>query len=437
MLALALQEAETVHSHYTETKTPFDLFLKAYFRRNNKRYGKRDRLIISDILFAHIRHRSFINSWIMFLENLPGDDNHFVSFFIGYVIEHSLDESTIQTVLTKRIIDKHVIEQISNALTQIKNKQLPPTCSHLEKNEQLSLQFSMPLFLVNKWCTTYGESSAARMCESLNKRAPLTIRTNLTSISRDDLMAILENDGYFVKPCTESLAGIITESNKSLYNTNAFQKGYFEVQDEGSQLVGYLINPKAENRIWDTCAGGGGKTLHLSDLTNNKAAILSTDISSIRLAELSTRLKRYPQHNITTAPIEKDGSTSHILSNYDLVFIDAPCSGTGRLRRNPELKWTISAHSIAEHAKENVSLMLTYADYVKKGGVLYYVTCSLENEENNAVIENFLSQRSDFTAGIFLPHNDIHITSNQHYVTLNPADFGTDVFFIAVLKRLS
>jgi 16S rRNA (cytosine967-C5)-methyltransferase len=220
----------------------------------------------------------------------------------------------------------------------------------------------------------------------------------------------------------------------------AFQKGWFEIQDEGSQLAALMVGAKAGERVLDLCAGAGGKTLALSAAMANKGQVLATDSDRTRLAPIFDRLKRAGTRNAQVR--EAGASLDDLVGRMDAVLIDAPCTGTGVWRRRPDAKWRLSERALTDRLAEQAALLSSAARHVKPGGRLAYVTCSHLPEENQDQVGTFLSAHafrvrppSELAAGI-APALTEAVRILPEGVILSPARTGTDGFFIAVMERV-
>ena len=178
--------------------------------------------------------------------------------------------------------------------------------------------------------------------------------------------------------------------------TDIFKKGLFEVQDASSQLVAEFLDVKEGMRVVDTCAGAGGKTLHLASLMKNKGNIIALDIYKSKLKQLKIRAKRNGVHNIDIRPIESSKTIKKLKEKADRVLIDAPCSGIGVLKRNPDAKWKLQEKFIEDIKKTQAEILDKYSQIVKKGGKMVYATCSILPSENEEQINKFLKQHPKF-----------------------------------------
>jgi 16S rRNA (cytosine967-C5)-methyltransferase len=227
----------------------------------------------------------------------------------------------------------------------------------------------------------------------------------------------------------------------------AFLKGMVEVQDEGSQLAALFAGVNPGEQVLDLCAGAGGKTLALAAVMENKGQIYSTDYDKRRLAPIHDRLKRSGARNVQVrTPKSVGGELDDLNGRIDLVLIDAPCTGTGAWRRNPDAKWRMRPGALEQRQKEQARVMDRAVPLLKAGGRIAYVTCSVLDEENGAQVRAFIARHAEFT--IVPPTEVIGVLGERaaifakaarlsgEGVTMTPRKTGTDGFFVALLKRL-
>ncbi|GAA0729524.1 class I SAM-dependent methyltransferase [Aquimarina litoralis] len=277
------------------------------------------------------------------------------------------------------------------------------------------------------WMDALGEKELGSIWEkeiaALNEQAPVVLRTNTLKISRDKLRGILEDeniDTTFIKGYPFALQ--LTE-RANVFSTEAFKKGLFEVQDASSQLVANFLDVQPGQRIVDTCAGAGGKTLHLAALMENKGQVIAMDIYGNKLKELKRRARRASAHNIETRIIESSKDIKKLHNKADRVLIDAPCSGLGVLSRNPDAKWKLQPEFLQKIKQTQSEILESYAKMVKPGGKLVYATCSILPSENQEQVKTFLTKEigKEFT---FV--KDKKVLSSES---------GFDGFYMALLER--
>jgi len=370
----------------------YDIMLNEIFKA--KRLGKRDRIWVSDRFFFYLRHKLFFDEVSENAESLAKN--------IAMVFEGEPDE-----ILTEKI-------------------------ENLHKNGTYNRLFdeSFPEFLSNKIRSLYGSDTFSWF----NSKAKTVLRTNLRKISREVLSEMLKSEGFENSFTEISPAGIILEpTNKSLKNIEFFAKGFFEFQDESSQLASLLVN-KNTKTLLEPCAGGGGKSLAVSSFFKD-IKVTASDSRTYLFKEIKERAKRAGTRIETAA-------FSDISSDFDTVFIDSPCSGSGVIRRNPGDRWSINEKMLSDLNKLQSKLIRKFAVKVKKGGELIYITCSFLKCENEEIIQKFLNENKDFSlisAEARLSENIKNSTgfseiTNDLYFRTKPFS-ERDLMFGAVMKR--
>lgn len=274
----------------------------------------------------------------------------------------------------------------------------------------------------------------------MQQGAPLDIRVNTLLAKREDILQQLHDKKIAASATPYSPIGIRLKEKIPLNRDALFTEGKIEVQDEGSQLLGFLLAPKRNDMVVDFCAGAGGKTLMLSAMMNSQGRLYAMDVSEKRLANLKPRLKRSGASNIQPMLIahENDLKVKRLAGKIDRVLVDAPCSGLGTLRRSPDLKFRQSPGSIEAYAHQQAAILASASRLLKKGGRLVYATCSFLPEENQLIVQAFLAAHPDFVlrpAGAVLQQQKIELEAVD-YLELRPHLHNTDGFFAAVLERI-
>lgn len=281
--------------------------------------------------------------------------------------------------------------------------------------------------------------------KALAGRPTLDLRANTLKATRAKVLKALERSG--AEPATIARNGIripAGEGASRLPNVTAelsFQKGWFEVQDEGSQIVADLAFPQEGEQVLDYCAGGGGKTLAMSAAMNNKGQVHAYDTDRKRLAPIIERLKRAGTRNVQVH--ESADSLAPLAGRFDRVLVDAPCTGTGTWRRRPDTKWRLNQKNLEERISQQEEALASAAQFVRPGGHLIYVTCSVLPEENEAQVYGFCDDNPEFEilsaadiwAGLFGTDKPQPWSADMKTVTLTPASTGTDGFFFCLMQR--
>jgi len=301
-----------------------------------------------------------------------------------------------------------------------------------------AVRCDLPDWLYESLDAQFGADEVAQLAQALNQPAPLDLRTNTLKTDRKALLEQLSADNIAAVVTPLSPVGLRLRDKPALAKHPLFLGGAFEVQDEGSQLLGYLLEPKRGEAVVDFCAGAGGKTLLLGALMKNTGRLYAFDVSDKRLTNLKPRLARSGLSNVHPARIEheRDTKIKRLAGKIDRVLVDAPCSGLGTLRRNPDLKWRQSEASVAELTVKQAAILDAAAKLVRPGGRVVYATCSLLTAENDAIVDAFLASHPDFkllSAEALLARHDIAVAGER--LRLLPHRHGTDGFFAVALER--
>jgi 16S rRNA (cytosine967-C5)-methyltransferase len=273
---------------------------------------------------------------------------------------------------------------------------------------------------VERWLARYGEASTEAWLTFNNRPAAMCLAVNRHLTTREDLSKDLANAGVETRPTTRAKYGLEVIDGRAL-GTDAFAQGRFVVQDEASQLIAELAPPTAGSRVLDLCASPGGKTLALSADVGETGTVIACDVREHRVRLLSRTLSRCRVKNASVTMIPAEGALPFQDETFDLVLIDAPCSGLGTVRRDPDIRWRRSPDDLPRFAAAQRGLLSRSAAMVKRGGTLIYATCSSEPEENDDVTTAFLTAHAGFTL-------------ERRHQTLPFAD-GLEAFFGAVLRR--
>jgi 16S rRNA (cytosine967-C5)-methyltransferase len=257
--------------------------------------------------------------------------------------------------------------------------------------------------------------------------------------TRDEALAALTAEGLAATATPFSPLGIRLAGRVAMAKHAWLEDGRLEVQDEGSQLIGYAVAPKRSDMVVDFCAGAGGKTLLLGALMRSQGRLYAFDVANRRLANLAPRLKRSGLSNVHPQLLdgERDTRVKRLAGKIDRVLVDAPCTGFGTLRRNPDLKWRQPETAVAELAAKQATILAAAATLVKPGGRLVYATCSVLPDENEAIVAQFLASHSGFVQGNVaadLARANIELDTGPT-LKLSPHRHGCDGFFAAVLER--
>jgi 16S rRNA (cytosine967-C5)-methyltransferase len=285
-----------------------------------------------------------------------------------------------------------------------------------------------------------GEAQASLLAGAMNTRAPMCVRANTAKTTREALVRRLAEEGVVARPTRLSPVGLVFETRVNAFGLPAFRDGLFEVMDEGSQLVAEAVAPPPRGRVADVCAGAGGKTLALAAILGNQGRVLALDSNGKKLEELRRRARRAGLSNVLAREVQGTELPDEArLGAWDRVLVDAPCSGLGTLRRNPEARWRLTPKIVDAYPADQLALLVTYAPLVAEGGRLLYATCSVLREENDEVVARFLQERPGF---VVMPLREIWgkeraaALGDGTFLRLLPHVHDTDGFFAAVLRRV-
>ena len=327
---------------------------------------------------------------------------------------------------------------------------------------RLGVTLSYPDWMVERVLAAWGPEAGTALLESMNRRAPLVVRANRVRGDRQGLSARLGELGIASTPTPLSPDGLALHTHVNVYSLAPFRDGSMEVQDEGSQLVAEVVAPPPRGVVVDACAGAGGKTLALGATLAGHGRVIALDVAQHRLTELRQRVRRAGLTNVEVHRVPPEGPPEGLLKGSvkrpqrgskkegggpsgswqgaDRVLVDAPCSGLGVVRRNPETKWRLGPGDVVELCAKQARILESYASLVRVGGRVIYATCSVLPEENDAVVEAFLAAHGNFEA---VPVKEILgreralAMGDGERVRLAPHVHDTDGFFAAVMRRRS
>jgi 16S rRNA (cytosine967-C5)-methyltransferase len=312
--------------------------------------------------------------------------------------------------------------------------------ARLKPTERFAIEHSLPDFIAARLVAELGEE-ATPAAEAMNVRAPLTVRINTLKATREQVQQLLETDQVTATPTKLSPLGLHLETRTNVYSLKAFKDGLFEVQDEGSQLLGMLVDAPPR-KVVDACAGAGGKSLQLAAQMKNRGELFVLDVDERRLEDLKQRARRAGCHNIRVQAVPPGEEAVEALKALhgacERVLVDAPCSGSGTFRRKPDARYRLDEAALAEHVIRQKTLLERYSIMVKPKGRLIYGTCSFLREENEDVVRDFLDRHPEFSvmpAATWLGAALGEQTTRDGMLRLYPHRHGTDGFFGAVLLR--
>jgi 16S rRNA (cytosine967-C5)-methyltransferase len=409
-----LGNAEEVLREILRFMAPADVTLSRYFK-DHPRLGGRERGAIAECIYSVLRNKTF------FTDFTGGGRGATMRRLVLLGMAEAVGTDALgglsddETALLARI-------------SELDRSLLPP-----------KMRANLPDWLYEKFVAQYGEEETLALAAVLNTPAPLDLRVNTLKSDREAVITELAKAPIAAEPTPYSATGLRVLKKPALQNLPLFKEGAIEVQDEGSQVLAQLLGARRGEMVVDFCAGAGGKTLAIGALMRNTGRLYAFDVSEKRLTKLKPRMARSGLSNVHPVVIahERDAKVKRLAGKIDRVLVDAPCSGMGTLRRNPDVKWRQQPAGIAEMTEKQASILDGAARLVKFGGRLVYATCSLLNEENDAIIEAFLASHPDFT---LVPMHQVLAEQRiplemGDYLKMLPHKHGTDGFFAAVLER--
>ena len=409
-----LGNTEEVLREILRFSAPADTTLSRYFK-DHPRLGSRERGAVAEGIYAILRNKSFFTD------------------FAEAGQSPTMRRLTILGLAEAMGADSlgGLTEEETEFLERIKgiDRSLMPA----------QMRSNLPKWLFDKFVAQYGEAETLLLADALNKPAPLDLRVNSIKATREEVQASLAEAPILAEPMPFAPLGLRVIKKPSIQNLPLFKSGAIEVQDEGSQVLSQIVGAKRGEMVVDFCAGAGGKTLALGALMRNTGRLYAFDVSAKRLAKQKPRLARSGLSNVHPVQIahERDAKIKRLAGKIDRVLVDAPCSGLGTLRRNPDVKWRQKVEAVAEMQEKQASILDGAARLLKGGGRLVYATCSLLDEENDFIVEQFLAAHPEFDLVPMkqvLAEQKIDMDMGD-YLKMLPHKHHTDGFFAAVLQR--
>jgi 16S rRNA (cytosine967-C5)-methyltransferase len=396
-------------------RAPADTQLRQFFR-DNKNLGHRDRALVADTVYAALRRRRL-------LEHVTPSA--------------SPREMALATLVKLQGIGVGQIESVLKGtektwLAQLKAQDLDVL--------PFEIRADLPDWVIERLRKRMSDDELLALARGLQQAAPLDLRVNTLKAPREAVLDRLAYDEIEARSTALSPVGVRLKEKPALNQHPMFLDGAVEVQDEGSQLLGMLMEPRRGEMIVDFCAGAGGKTLQMGAAMNSSGRLYAFDVSDKRLDNLGPRLKRSGLSNVFPQRIanENDAKVKRLRGKIDRVLVDAPCTGLGTLRRNPDLKSRQTPEGLIELNVKQRAILAAAASLVKPGGRIVYGTCSLLTEENEDIVTAFLAANPDFSlipAADVLKRQGVTVVGADEYLRLYPHVHDTDGFFAAVMEK--
>lgn len=400
-----------------QSRLPSDLVLRNYFRQKSF-LGKRDRQSISRIFWHALRHKSRLE-W-----EASGEASSSI-----------IPVTTVETLIVRAYRDLYPRQEapvfrkedaVSNAWEMAESETLP-------KNIPVYTQYSLPEWIWNRLTYRLDSEALKKMGESLLHPGGFHLRVNTLKSTPEDVMEACPE--WAMKPGRLLPEALRLKGNRDITRHTLYRQGKVEIQDEGSQLISRVADPRKGDIIIDACAGAGGKSLHLAALTQNKAGIIATDKYSERLVEL---IRRAGRAGARLDVMDQKEVFKTLRGKADSLILDVPCSGSGTFRRRPDLKWNLTPARVHEYVTLQRQILDENIPLLKSGGRLIYATCSILPEENEEQMEYILQKWPALKAvSVYeiLKRQDIPVQPNPNpWMRLNPHDYDTDGYFMGVMS---
>jgi 16S rRNA (cytosine967-C5)-methyltransferase len=407
---------------------PVDAVTSAFFRVRRD-IDERDRGIVLELLYELLRHRARLGWW---LARQGSTDSPRARLLAWLILAEGKTPDQINGLFDGGKFAPAALTQDEYALlVTFKGSAM----FHPDMPSEVRVE--CPAWAVSSLRRRFGEGFAAEMAATLVP-PPLDLRVNPVKSIRQAVLKDLKGMGLTAEATAMATHGIRVKERLSLARLKGLKTGEIEIQDEGSQLVALLVAARPGERVVDFCAGAGGKTLAIASDMNNKGHVVACDVNDARLKRCAERLRRAGLHNAETRLLasETDRWVKRHKGGFDRVLVDAPCSGTGTWRRNPDARWRAPDLGLDKLVALQGRILTSAARLVRPGGRLVYATCSLLPEENEEQVVAFLATHPDFEVvplGETAPH--LKPIADSDYLSLTPARHGTDGFFAAVLQR--
>ncbi len=419
-----------------------------------KEFGsRRDRSLFTALVYGVLRWRGRLDYIIDYFSNKP---IHKITPEVLNILRLGLfqiicldripDSAAVNTAveLTKQRMSTRVAGFVNALLRKAARQYTMVPFATFANNPvaHLTHSRSLPNWIAQRWLQRFTPEMITALCDTINSIPPITIRTNTLKTTRDALLLSLKGDVERVEKTPFAPDGLqINNPQQSIPELAEFKKGWFQVQDEAAQFVSLLLNPKSGEKVLDACAGLGGKTSHIAQLMQNSGHIVAIDKDEKKLRQLGFEMQRLDISIVRAHCYDLNSSADNKrIGIFDRVLLDAPCSGLGVLRRNPDIKWNSAEADLKRHANTQKRLLETLCKFLKPNGILVYSVCSIEPEENEAVIDAFLKNHPEFVINNSLGRlpESVHsqVEPKTGFKTL-PMLSNMDGFFMARLRKIA
>ncbi len=408
-------------------------------------FSTADRGLVTELFYGVLRHRSALDWRLAACSQRPLARlappirtllrlGAYQLLFLSRIPASAAVNETVE--LTKRLgapADVGFVNAVLRALDRRRDELVVPDL--LERPlDHLTAEYSHPVWMIGRWLKRFGLQRTLHLCRVNNSIPPTTLRVNTLLTTRERVLEVLQQEGIDAAPCAVSPQGVVMRG-ASPTTSRAFALGWFYVQDEAAQLVGFAVAPRPGERVLDACAAPGGKSIHLAELMGDRGEIVATDVATDRLGLVAENCRRMGVKSVRMVVADWSRPSDVAgLGTFDRILVDAPCSGLGVLRRHPEAKWHKTEGMIARYAMRQRAILERVTPLLRSGGVLVYATCSTEREENDDVAGFAVRRRPTWAAEnlrTILPPAASALITPQGYLSTLGNRLDMDQFFAA------
>lgn len=407
-----------------------------------------DRRLLTEIVYGTIRWQGHLD-WIIHQFVKPGFQldlqmsyilrvGVYQLLYLDKIPNHAAINETVELANQKGQKSKNFVNAVLREIQRSADSLILPQLE-VDPISHISLKLSYPKWLVKKWIGQFSPKWALEFCQASNQIAPVSIRTNTLRIDRNKLAMSLRKGGNQVVESRIAPDGLLLTKTNPIRSLREFQAGLFQVQDEAAQLVAHLLAPQEKSEIVDLCASPGGKTTHLAQLVGNVTNVVAVDLSTKKIERIQENCQRLGITNVHIQVANAKTDEIEALVAADSILIDVPCSGTGTLRRHPDIRWKRTAKQILDLANLQLEILIKVATQIRSGAVIVYSTCSTEVEENQEVITRFLEACPRFSvesAHDYLPFLPANAITSDGYLQVFPHTHSVDGTFAVRLRRI-
>jgi 16S rRNA (cytosine967-C5)-methyltransferase len=415
-----------------------------------------DRRLVTELVYGCVRRSRTLDALITQLAKKPADQQppklrlilHLGLYQLRYLSQIPPSAAVDTTVSLARQNGLSGLTGFANGLLRqyLRLKEQAPDPLQLPNDpvSRIAVLHSFPEWIVEVWRSQFGLETAEQLCEWLNRPPHIDLRVNPLLTTLDQVEAAMQDAGVAVSRIPGLPQALrLPSGSGAVQRLPGFSEGWWSVQDGSAQLVGHLLDPQPGETVVDACAAPGGKTTHIAELMGDRGVVWGCDRNASRLKKLTENAQRLKLHSIQLR-VGDSRSFEDFRAQADRVLLDAPCSGLGTLHRHADARWRQTSDSVQQLAQLQTELLTEAATWVKPGGVLVYSTCTLHPDENEAVVEAFLSQHPDWQMDP-LPHKIVALTAPNRqsstgtnapeWLKVLPPEFDLDGFFMVRLKR--